>query len=378
MGHGTRLCTLRSPLLDTATEDQIFFLLHSGKGRLLFRHWHRRDRQHCRKVPDSRRKGQAMNIMKFCALLGALIVMNGAQAAEEAKHASELDDLKSKYEDARASIEATFAEQRSDALATYSRALDAYKIHLKQAGQLQAYLRIEEETIRLKQEQKPPTERVDPNVDRMVAAHDKAVEEASAAEQKQMAALANQYDAKLNALIKTLMQADQIEEAKRAQRERNRAKFILAVIEDQKPPAPAPHAPPQKQPPVPQSAIAFGGHHYGIVGKLLTWQAAKKACEDMGGHLVVFSSARELNAVVPLVSKAIAPTKVKTCWIGYHLNADRWEAVTGEPLTYLNWRKGEPNHSGGNEDVSVLREDGFWADASRTEILRPAICEWDY
>ena len=327
------------------------------------------------------KEGQYMKIMTYCALLAAVFVTNGAPSVELAEP-SELDVLKSKYEKAQASIDAIYAEQKSEAMSAYERLLDAYKTRLKQEGQLQAYLEIEKEADRLKDEQKIPSGSLHPYVSKMIAAHDTFLADAEAAHQKQMALLASQYDARLTTLIRTLMQADRIEEAKLAQLEKNRAGFELAVIEDKNATLPTPQALPQPTPPkrpaIPNGAIRYGGHHYGIIEKLQTWQEAKKTCENMGGHLVVITSAQELNAVVPLASKAIARYRVKTCWIGHRLDVKQWVGVTGEELSFFNWRPGEPSNRAGHENVAVLREDGLWADTSSSDITRPSICEWEY
>ena len=39
-----------------------------------------------------------------------------------------------------------------------------------------------------------------------------------------------------------------------------------------------------------------------------------------------------------------------------------WLWMSGEPKLYTNWRAGEPNNAGENEDCVVTRPDGMWND----------------
>jgi hypothetical protein len=39
-----------------------------------------------------------------------------------------------------------------------------------------------------------------------------------------------------------------------------------------------------------------------------------------------------------------------------------WLWMSGEPKIYSNWRPGEPNNGGENEDCVVTRPDGLWND----------------
>ncbi|MDE0839515.1 MAG: C-type lectin domain-containing protein, partial [Kiritimatiellae bacterium] len=149
--------------------------------------------------------------------------------------------------------------------------------------------------------------------------------------------VAIKYHAALEVLIKDLMRRDQIEAAKLALAEVERAKFIAdALGMDLKSLQPKQTSPPS---PSPDDADTFDGHRYKILsGK--TWKEAKRFAEQQGGHLAVVSSQREHAFLVSLLKKA----DVKIARIG-HTDARReghWEGVTGEKNIYLKWGAGEP------------------------------------
>jgi hypothetical protein len=58
------------------------------------------------------------------------------------------------------------------------------------------------------------------------------------------------------------------------------------------------------------------------------------------------------------------------CWpdLGRPQNSDANEGnfnwLSGEPKLYSNWRPGEPNNAGENENCVVTRPDGFWNDVA--------------
>ena len=87
----------------------------------------------------------------------------------------------------------------------------------------------------------------------------------------------------------------------------------------------------------------YNGHTYVVVDERLSWEEAKKACEEMGGHLVILETAEEAAYVESLVAKG---TKV-FYWLGgtdkgYGVNDYHW--INGEPLTYENWANGQPDN----------------------------------
>jgi cysteine-rich repeat protein len=109
-----------------------------------------------------------------------------------------------------------------------------------------------------------------------------------------------------------------------------------------------------------------------------TWDAAESFCVGGGGHLVSISSKAENDFVYLNVmpSDFLDPTSPR--WIGLNDKAIEGSFVwsSGEPLSYTNWRSGEPNDSGGNEDCVEQRwSDGKWNDNNCTQ-TRLFICEY--
>ncbi|MEM6318520.1 MAG: SdrD B-like domain-containing protein [Bacteroidota bacterium] len=89
-----------------------------------------------------------------------------------------------------------------------------------------------------------------------------------------------------------------------------------------------------------------------------TWLKAKELAEQAGGHLAVICSAEENEFLRQGLMADFA-------WIGFADNERegdfRW--VTGENCGYTNWRSGEPNNNGGDEDFTrILKSNGKWTD----------------
>lgn len=131
----------------------------------------------------------------------------------------------------------------------------------------------------------------------------------------------------------------------------------------------------------------FKGHYYKVFNDGMTWQDAKKTCEDMGGHLVTITSILEQEIVKKLV---VAEGTKGYYWMGGFRNEnDNLEWITGEGFSYSNWAYGDPNNEGGIENaVAVCHHqslEGRWFDISEfgnnTGFYVIAnsgfICEWD-
>ena len=134
---------------------------------------------------------------------------------------------------------------------------------------------------------------------------------------------------------------------------------------------------------VPADAVELGGHFYKLFEGRKSWYDAKRFCEDRGGHLMVITSPEEQRLAVEILRRS----GQKAAWIGLteegHLGDWRW--VTGEPLAYQDWGKGEPNnwHGKGEHWVTVRyleNQDRYgWSD----NIVGPSlyseglICEWE-
>ena len=109
---------------------------------------------------------------------------------------------------------------------------------------------------------------------------------------------------------------------------------------------------------------------YFVIKQALPYRAAAEACKALNGHLAVFDS-----------PEAYADSGVRQpggFWIG--INDIEAEGVyvaepDGERVSVTNWRAGEPNNVGGNEDcVMVDGSTGQWNDGNCEHSL-PAFCQ---
>jgi hypothetical protein len=117
------------------------------------------------------------------------------------------------------------------------------------------------------------------------------------------------------------------------------------------------------------------GHYYQYIETgQQSWTDAVIAAESMthagrNGHLVTITSAGEQAFVNNLrITLSIANWRP---WIGLNNSASAegvfvW--VTGEPVTYTNWSRNEPNDGDGNEDYVDMLRDGEWSDVSNSAI----------
>ena len=119
------------------------------------------------------------------------------------------------------------------------------------------------------------------------------------------------------------------------------------------------------------SECKAASHAYSQIRQASSWDAAKAACEAMGGYLVTITSAEEEAFVETLFRVNDHP------WYGGYADMERvWHWVTDEPFEYTNWGSSEPNNSGGSEDCLDTYSGTYWNDSSRTT-EKTFICEWD-
>ncbi|KAK3610569.1 hypothetical protein CHS0354_009006 [Potamilus streckersoni] len=90
-----------------------------------------------------------------------------------------------------------------------------------------------------------------------------------------------------------------------------------------------------------------------------TWIRAKRACENMGGHLATLATVAE-DAFVSSYLKSIQShlSDGKYVWLGGHdlFSEGQWKWVTGETFSYTNWRKGGENGQVQNPDNAMGME----------------------
>ena len=117
---------------------------------------------------------------------------------------------------------------------------------------------------------------------------------------------------------------------------------------------------------------------YKVVNEKILWHAAKVRCQQHGGSLIAINDADEFNFILSMTSQLTGDYAV---WIGLHRDSagafSRWD--NGEPLTFTQWTRNEPNNLLGNEDcVEMFRYSGGWLDNTCTGYYartHPFICE---
>lgn len=124
-------------------------------------------------------------------------------------------------------------------------------------------------------------------------------------------------------------------------------------------------------------------HRYRIFKGVPLWIEARAFCEALGGHMATITTPEE-NRFVFSFMRECGNT---TAYFGL-MDEDRdgtWEWVTGEPVEYLNWHRGEPTYSPRERYGMYFYKhvDGDWNDAHFYEDDKwgepgcSYICEWD-
>merc|ERR1712168_1098436 len=102
-------------------------------------------------------------------------------------------------------------------------------------------------------------------------------------------------------------------------------------------------------------AFSVGWKSYVLVLGSRGWNAARTACQNVGGDLASLISYKEFDGIVAAVKSSRATGDAQNVWVGAKLKdgwtktetEDGWEWITGEPLPagtprYAKWHDGEP------------------------------------
>lgn len=144
------------------------------------------------------------------------------------------------------------------------------------------------------------------------------------------------------------------------------ARFVLDVSAKEKP----------KATKIPDEAKEFKGHRYLVVKKKVSWQEAKKLCEEMGGQLACIETKQEQAFIAKLAAGKY-----------YYLGATdekkegEFEWINVSPFKFTAWYEGQPNNYDGNEHYLATYKEGEWVDvaAEGKGFWMPIgfICEWE-
>ena len=103
----------------------------------------------------------------------------------------------------------------------------------------------------------------------------------------------------------------------------------------------------------------------------MNWNAAKSACQALGGTLAMVKSQAEQQALASKISHAT--------WIGLHRDSkdpSRWLWVDGTRPSYARWYSGEPNNRNEWCGEMHVKSDGWsWNDGYCSLSDRHYICE---
>ncbi len=117
----------------------------------------------------------------------------------------------------------------------------------------------------------------------------------------------------------------------------------------------------------------FGGHRYKVLRTRVSWQAAVKQCESMGGRLVTIESGAELAFVKKLAGSS-------RLWVGAtdREREGHWVWLSGKPVPGVRgvWASGEPNGRTSCNYASITSS-GLYDSGSPYSRVAGLICEWD-
>ena len=121
---------------------------------------------------------------------------------------------------------------------------------------------------------------------------------------------------------------------------------------------------------------SFNGSIYKVLESQLSWQDAKKLCEDAGGHLATITSAQENEFIHNLINNG----EKEQYFIGATdtIADGMWSWVSGENFVYKNWSDGKPdNYGNSGAYLTIYKDTGKWNDEISSKTGHGFICEWE-
>ncbi|MEI8354289.1 MAG: C-type lectin domain-containing protein [Lentisphaerota bacterium] len=321
-------------------------------------------------------------------LMLALMMLTLPMLSVLAQASSPLAALKTQYKAASSLLE-------SEARGSYASALAVSGKNFRQAGDVDGVVAVEAELIRLGK-----GGILDAGITNAYAGVSSVAMNSVQGRDKKLGVLMDQYLAKLDAAVKSSLQANKIEDAKLAKSELERVRLLKSDIDSRmamqggeaSDPKVAPTVPDPPKKTAPADSVEFKGHHYKHVPEIVTWDAANMQCNRMGGHLVTIADAEENIFVMNLGG-------VWDKWIGLRKTGGKFAWIDKSPLNYANWGPGQPDaakEKGKMEAENAVamagkRENqyygwtqqwpGRWNDllGSKTNPdVKGYVCEWDY
>ena len=134
-------------------------------------------------------------------------------------------------------------------------------------------------------------------------------------------------------------------------------------------------------------AVAIGARWYKFYPSPANWKTAAEICRSSGGSLPVVKSLEENQAIIQALVSGGGSNERRYTWLACTDQAKegdfRWTDGSSAAAGFSNWRKGEPDNGGGNQDCALMLvsfEKGQiksdWSDESETAGY-PFVCVWD-
>ncbi|XP_038821911.1 ladderlectin isoform X1 [Salvelinus namaycush] len=125
----------------------------------------------------------------------------------------------------------------------------------------------------------------------------------------------------------------------------------------------------------PTGWFQFGSRCFMFVETARSWPLAERHCVSLGANLASLHSSAEYQFLQEVVESKTGG--FSTTWIGgFDAVQDRlWFWSDGSEFDYQNWKKGEPNNSGGREPCIVINwgDEYRWNDINCRNIF-PSVC----
>lgn len=317
-----------------------------------------------------------MRTLALCA-----IVLAGAATAFA--DPAELTDLRKKLSEGQQAIDRDCEAAKKKAVADYGANLAKIAEACRQAGDLDGFVLADAERKRYEQEKTVPSgdqQGLHPLAAKAATLYEKVVADAGLDRQKSLVALLAKHVASVKDLVKRLVQAGQIEDAKVAGEEQKRAEFAFTE-EKAKLPAPTPAAPVQPAVALPNGVVEFVGHYYAafeVAGRFINWTEARDRCTAMGGHLATIGSHEENRFVW-----ALAPS-ADILFIGAEKRGeDSYRWTDGTPMRWQCWFGRDPWFRGFGDSVIMIGKrsggpaSGQWRDVDGGCRAGYYVCEWE-
>ena len=324
-----------------------------------------------------------------------------------------LEALKSSYATQTANIDDDAHAALARLNASYGRSLDKAIAALRKKGDPEQVITAVAEKNRFAKEKtvpNPPDTKLPKMVHAVQSKYHDAVANAETKKNRRRAALMEKYVVALDRLMRQHTSAGKMDLAMEVKKEKEHAEFVQAdmatsLTKAREQSKLADHRRLRAQ--LPEDAVEWNGHHYKAYSKKPSrhvqrlsgsrsgvkrmrglpnkraWHDAKIKCEEMGGHLVVITSAAENTFLVSLVASR------GRWWLGATDEKEdtKWVWVDGTPMSYSHWfranrKKGWNARPRTGNTYNYLQmafgRSGTWDSVAQIASETGYICEWDF